>query len=289
MHDRDIVGRLPYFELRRGPFRILRMPAFTHMLGPVIDSGEGKPQTRLVRRLSIARSLIDQLPPHSYFHQHLDPALDDELAFADGLAFQERDFSVSTQYTFKIDCRNTLDDMWGALYAKTRNNIRGSEKACSVKTVDDPKQFVEFYLKNNNAAGRDNRVDFEFFPSIFSECRARQHGCILGAFDREELPIAMVFLVWGHGTMYYLLSTRALNTSDPGAVSLLIWDAMKRAHELGLSLDLDGAYSSGTVRFLSNFGGQIKMRLSVRRSRMPYRALQMMKRYYSQDESYRYT
>ncbi len=46
----DIVGRLPYVVNQRGPFRIVRMPPFTHVLGPVVDAGTGKPQTRLMRR-----------------------------------------------------------------------------------------------------------------------------------------------------------------------------------------------------------------------------------------------
>ncbi len=289
MRDNDVVGRLPYVETRRGPFRTLRMPAFTHMLGPVVDAGDGKPQTRLIRRLSIVRSLIDQLPPHSYFHQHLDPSLDGDLALADGLAFQEHGFAVSSQYTFKIDCGRSLDDMWTALYLKTRQHIRQAEKVYSVRTVEDPNQFVEFYLRNIKTWGRTNRVEFASFPLVFSECRARECGCILGAFDKEGKPIAMTFLVWGHGMMFYLLSTRSFDIKDQGAVSLLIWSAIKKAHELALILDLDGAYSSGTVRFLSNFGGQIKTRLIIRRSRMPYKALQVLKRYYAPDETHRFT
>jgi hypothetical protein len=289
LRGNDIVGRLPYVANKRGPFQVLGMPAFTHMLGPVIDAGEGKPQTRLVRRLSVARSLIDQLPRYSYFHQHLDPSLDSGLALADGLAFQEREFAVTSQYTFEINCRSNLDEMWSGLYLKTRQHVRQAEKVYSVSRVDDPSLFVKFYLKNIKAWGRANRIDFTNFPAVFSECQTRQCGCVLGAFDRNDAPIAMTFLVWGHGTMYYLLSTRSVDSKDQGAVSLLLWAAMKRAHELGTVLDLDGAYSTGTVRFLSNFGGQVKTRLITRRSRMPYRILQNLKRYYSQDESYRFT
>jgi Acetyltransferase (GNAT) domain len=285
----EVVGRLPYVATKRGPFRILRMPPFTHMLGPVVEVGDGKRHTQLTRRLSVVRSLIDQLPYHSYFHQHLDPSLDSELALADGLAFQERAFTVSAQYTFKIDCSRSVEEMWAALYLKTRQHIRRAQTVYSVRTVEDQNLFVQFYLANIKTWGRVNRVDFTHFPAVFSECRARQCGRILGAFDQNDAPIAMTFLVWGHGTGYYLLSTRSFDTQDHGAVSLLLWEAMKQAHELALVLDLDGAYSSGTVRFLSNFGGQIATRLIVRRSRMPYQALQLLKRYYSQDEVYNFT
>jgi hypothetical protein len=62
------------------------------------------------------------------------------------------------------------------------------------------------------------------------------------------------------------MSTRSFDPAENGSVSLLIWSAMKRAHELGLRFDLDGVYTSGTARFLSGFGGRIKIRLTVKRS-----------------------
>jgi hypothetical protein len=286
--DREIVGRLPYVLVRRGPFQAVRMPPFTHMLGPVIEAGSGKPQTRLIQRMSLARSLIAQLPPHSFFHQHLDPSLDDGLALADGLAFQESRFSVAHQYTFDVDCRRSLDDLWAAMYQKTRNYTRRAEKEYSVRTVDDPKIFTDFYIRNVQALGRTNRIPFQRFPMLFAACRSRDCGMILGAFD-DDTPVAMTFLVWGHGVMYYLLSTRASRSRDFGAVSLLIWSAMKRAHHLGLVLDLDGVYSSGTARFLRNFGGRIRTRLVVRHTAMAYGALQALKRSFVADESRYFT
>jgi len=285
----DVVGRLPYVVKRLGPFHVVRMPPFTHTLGPSIDAGLGKPQTRMQRRLSIARSLIDQLPRHSYFHQHLDPSLDNGLAIADGLAFQERKFEVSPQYTFQVDCRRSLADLSAALNLKTRQHIRKAEKEYSVGTVDDPKSFVNFYLTNIKASGLTNRIDFEHFPALFAETRAHESGLIFGAFDHTGTPVAMTFVVWGYGTMYYLLSTRSAHSTDHGSVSLLIWSAMKQAHEIGIVLDLDGVYSSGTARFLSNFGGDIRTRLTIKRSRMPYRALQYLKRQVVADESQFFT
>jgi hypothetical protein len=285
----DIVGRLPYVMKRRGPFHAVRMPPFTHILGPAIDAGDGKPQTRLQRRISISRSLIDQLPHHSYFHQHLDPSLDDGLAIADGLAFQDCKFEVTHQYTFEVDCRQSVADLSAALYLKTRQHIRRAEREYSVRSVDDPKSFVDFYLKNVHASGRKNRIEFEHFSALFAESRAHESGVILGAFDDAETPVAMTFLVWGHGIMYYLLSTRSSDKADSGAVSLLIWCAIKQAHEMGLVLDLDGVYSSGSARFLSNFGGHIKTRFLIRRSRSFYGALQYLKRQVAPDDNQFFT
>jgi lipid II:glycine glycyltransferase (peptidoglycan interpeptide bridge formation enzyme) len=239
--------------------------------------------------MSTTRALVDQLPRHSYFHQHLDPSLDGGLAMIDGLAFQECKFEVMHQYTFEVDCRRGTAELAAALNLKTRQHIRRAEKTHSVRPVDDVRSFIDFYMRNLHAAGRQNRVDFGHLPALFAESRARDSGTILGAFDSVGSPIAMTYLVWGHGIMYYLLSTRSLQSADSGAVSLLIWHAMQQAREMGLVLDLDGVYSSGTARFLSNFGGDIKTRLLIRRSGISYGALQYLKRQVAPDESQFFT
>jgi Acetyltransferase (GNAT) domain len=285
----DLVGRLPFVMKRRGPFYRVQMPSFTHMLGPVVEAGDGKPQTRLQRRISITHSLLDQLPRYSEFHQHLDPSLDDGLAIADGLAFQECKFEVMHQYNFEVNCRKSLTDLSAGLNLKTRQHIRRAEKEYSVRSVDDPRSFIDFYLKNVHTWGRKSRIEFEHFSALFAESRAHESGVILGAFDHTDAPVAMTYLVWGHGIMYYLLSTRSFDMADSGAVSLLIWCAMKQAHEMGLVLDLDGVYSSGSARFLSNFGGHMKTRFLIRRARILYGTLQYIKRQVAPDESQFFT
>jgi hypothetical protein len=89
--------------------------------------------------------------------------------------------------------------------------------------------------------------------------------------------------------MYYLMSTRSGTAEDNGSVNLLIWSAMKLAHQRGLKFDLDGVYTSGTARFLSGFGGDIKTRLVAKRSRTAFRALQMLKHRYSRNETQYFT
>jgi hypothetical protein len=273
----QLVGRLPYVAKQQGPFHVLRMPAFTHLLGAAVDAGVGKHQTKLVRRLSITRALIDQLPPFVYFKQIFDPSIDSGLAIADGLAFQDRGFKVAPQYTFQIDCRNDLKSIWDGMHFKVRQHVRRAEERYSVITLDDPDRFVQGYLENVRKSGKVNRIDFNHFPTLFSECQIRMSGEILAAVGTDGASVAMVYLVWGHGIMYYLLSTRDPEVADSGAISLLLWSAMQRAHQRGLIFDLDGVYTSGTARFLSGFGGQIKVRLIVTRAQPIYQFLQYLK------------
>ena len=130
------------------------------------------------------------------------------------------------------------------------------------------------YLK----AGPPSQLDFTTFGDVFGESHLRDSGEILSARWPDGTPTAMAYLVWGHGTMYYLLSTRAADAGDNGSVNLLIWSAIRRAHERGLTFDLDGVSSGGTARFLSGFGGRLEMRLIARRSRFMYGAMEYAKR-----------
>jgi hypothetical protein len=283
------VGRLPYVSMQRGLFRISRMPPFTHLLGPLVNAGVGKPQSRMAKRLSITRALIDQLPAFSYIEQHFDPAADDGLALADGLAFQDRNFMVAPQYTFEIDCRRSPEELWAAMHFKTRQHVRRAEEKYEIRSFEDPEQFAHIYQMNLGAFGRKNRTDFLFFPKLFSECRSRNCGEIIAAYGADSRPVSLVYLVWSTDTMYYLMSTRSANRDDNGSVNLLIWSAMKLAHERGLKFDLDGVYTSGTARFLSGFGGDIKTRLVAKRTRSVFRGLQCLKLRYTGNETQFFT
>jgi hypothetical protein len=268
----EVVGRLPFVVSRTMGLTTLRMPPFTHVLGPIVDAGKGKEQTQLLRRLSIVRELLDQLPRFDYF-KHALPA-----STSDGIAFQDRGFQINPQYTFQVDCRRDIQAIWSEMHFKTRQHIRRAEEKLAVATVEDPDAFIHFYLANLRKQGRRNYLDFAPFPALFRETMARDCGEIVSAHWPDGRPAAMVYLVWGHGTMYYLLSTRAADAADNGSINLLIWSAIQRAHERGLAFDLDGVSSSGTARFLSGFGGKVGMRLIARRTGRVYATLQCAKR-----------
>jgi lipid II:glycine glycyltransferase (peptidoglycan interpeptide bridge formation enzyme) len=248
------------------------MPPFTHVLGPVVYPGSGKPQTQLLRRLSIVRDLIDQLPEHHGFFHALDSAS------VDGLAFQDRGYHVAPQYTFEIDCRDDPETLWAAMHFKTRQHVRRAEDKFSVATVQDPDEFINFYLENLKKQRLVSYVHWTNFPEVFRQASVRDSGEILCARWADGRPAAMVFLAWGRGKMYYLLSTRAQDAGDNGSVNLLIWSSMKRAHSRGLLFDLDGVSTSGTARFLSGFNGTPKIRHVVRKMSFTYGAMQYAKR-----------
>jgi hypothetical protein len=272
-----LVGRLPFIVTRRKGFRILRMPDFTHLLGPIVDSGEGDEQTRSMNRLSTVGALIDRLPRFDSFSMMIDPLADDGVAAIDGLAFESRGFQVGYQHTFHLDCRMDLKMLQAGMQSRVRQNIRRAEERCTLEVIDDPERFLNFYIENLKKRNLRSYMPFGQFPLLFSECRARNRGVILAAMQPDGVPLAMTFIVWDSEKMYYLLTTHAPDVRDNGSVSLLIWSAMQRAHELGLIFDLDGVTTAGIARFLGGFGGASRTRLAITSHRPLYNAVQCLK------------
>jgi hypothetical protein len=268
----EVIGRLPFVMSRRLGFRILRMPHFTHVLGPVVDEGRGKPESRLRQRIATIRELVGKLPPFDYFMQAC------AASPSDAVAFQACGFMVRLQGNFQIDCRTSLESILDNMNFKTRGHVRKAERDYMVRAVDDPNAFESFYLSNMERTGRRDPIIFDNFPALFAACCERDSGEVLAAHTRSGEPAAMVFLVWGGGVMYYLLATRLPDSASAGAANLLLWSAIKRAHERGLVLDLDGIIHAGQMRFFMGFGGQMSSRLIVTRGQPLYHVAQYVRR-----------
>ena len=269
-----VVARLPYVASRRFGMTILKMPPFTHVLGPSVDCGEGKYQTLLKNRVKLTRQLLEGLPKFDYFFQICDLWPADGLTIADGLAFQECGYRIGAQYTFNVDCRKPLDALFGEMSVKSRQHVRMAQSEYSVISVADPATFTDFYQRTLQARQLKSNIPLERFAALYQECRARDCADILAAVDAKGAPVAMTFLVWDDHKMYYLLSARSQDAPDKGSVNLLIWSAIAKAHERGLVFDLDGVSTSGTAQFLAGFGGKLSTRMTVACARPVYSTVQ---------------
>ena len=269
-----VVARLPYVASRRFGLTILKMPPFTHVLGPSVDCGEGKYQTLLKTRVKLTRQLLEGLPKFDYFFQICDLWPADGLTIADGLAFQECGYRIGTQYTFNVDCRKELDTLFGEMSVKSRQHVRMAQSEYSVVSIADPAAFTDFYLRSLTSRKLKSNIPLERFPALYAECRARDCADVLAAVDANGSPVAMTFLVWDDHKMYYLLSARSQDVPDKGSVNLLIWSAITKAHERGLVFDLDGVSTSGTAQFLAGFGGKLSTRMTVACARPVYSTVQ---------------
>jgi len=269
--DGRTVGWLPYLVRKRWGFAVSDMPLLTHTLGPIVDAGNGRPNTQLLNRFTITSELLQQLPKLAHFRQILAPRQ------AEALPYQAYGCHVKCQFTFIADCSD-METAWKGMRDKTRNLIRRSQERNRVADQDDPEEFLRFYAANCARRRQVNRYDTPTVNTLLQLCVARDQGRAFLARDPgSNQPNAGIFVIWDHRTMYFLMSTRHPDSTDSGAVSQLLWMAMNEAHERGLEFDFDGVSSPGTFRFLSGFGGEVATRFLVEKFSWSYHSLDKLR------------
>ncbi len=251
-----VVGKFPY-AVKCGPggTQICGMPPMTHFLGPGIDDGSGAACNRILRRAQITRDLIRQLPASSGYWQKLHRDTPETLAFL------ELGFQTAVQFTFEVAPAEPAI-LWRNMRDKTRNVIRRAEERHRVVDIDDFDMFAHTYLENLKA--RHERSYYEM-PLIRAVCEAttrRGHGRVIAAEDGTGNIVAAIFYVWDTQAAYYMLSTRSSEAGN-GAVSLLLWEAMKDIASRNLIFDFEGVITAGSALFFTGFGGQITPRYVV--------------------------
>jgi hypothetical protein len=265
-----VVGRLYYPQHNRCGIISSNMPPFTHFLGPAINPGSGSPLTRRLKTLSITADLIAKLPRMSAFRQKMHRGI------TDAVAFQAAGFDSLVQFTYEIQPDNE-QVIWSGMRDKTRNAIRNGMKLHNITGDFDPDRFIDFYRRNVKGLGLRENVDLEIARRLTRRCVEQRCGKFLVAKDERGVDKAAIFIVWDHHSCYYLMSTRAADSSY-GAIPSLLWEAIKFAAASGRIFDFDGVINEGSVKLFLGFGSEASPRYIVERSTTAYKLLRVMRR-----------
>jgi hypothetical protein len=267
-HGGQMVGRMPYILRTHLGVRVGDMPPLTHFLGPAIDDGDGKPNTRLLRHIDITRELIGKLPRLQQFYAKCHKNT------AEVVAFQEARFHTAVQFTHEI-APQPIDAVWTGLRDKGRNGIRLAADMFTIDTALEPGAFLAFYLRNLEARSKTNHLDMTALLRVLTACLDGNRGRILAARDGGGAGLAAI-VIWDSSTYYYYNATRALD-AHRGAVGLLQWEAIADAMSRGLTFDFDGAPNEGSFRMATNFTANITPRYIVTRQSAPIRLYRALK------------
>ena len=153
---------------------------------------------------------------------------------------------------------------------KTRNVIRRAEEQHQACEMVDVEAFARFYVGNVAASGRRSHYDEALITRVCDAAVQRGQGRIIATETPSGEPAAAIFYVWDTEAAYYLLTTRRLDAGN-GAVSLLIWDAMRDVAARGLIFDFEGVVTSGGALVFTGFGGEITPRYVVSRFTLGHR------------------
>ena len=251
-----MVGCFPYVrEPIFGGHFLCGMPPLTHFLGPALDDGTGAACNRVLRRAQITRDLLHKVRGSSGFWQKL------HRGTRDTLVYQEQGYDTAVQFTFEVAPKPD-DALWRGMRDKTRNVIRRAEEQYRTCELTDVAAFARVYVGNVTASGQRSHYGEALIRRVCEAAIQRGQGRIIAARAGSGEPAAAIFYVWDTQAAYYLLTTRRRDAGN-GAVSLLLWDAMRDIAARGLIFDFEGVVTSGGALFFTGFGGEITPRYVV--------------------------
>ena len=268
--DGTVIGRSPHvIRKTHGGARLCTMPELTHFLGPAVDPGPGSASTEQARVARIVGELVRRLPrtPASYHKVH--------AGMADMVPFQEEGYDVGVQFTYEISPAPEADT-WKGMRDKTRNAIRGSKARVMLDRAVEPGEFVRFMARNLEERGLEDANGIGRVMAACEESLSRGRGVISATRAASGKLTAAIFCPSDATRSHYLLSTRSA-TASSGDVSLLVWDAIRRASAAGLAFDFDGIGSAGSVGFFEGFGGIVRPRFIATRYSRFQKALMLVR------------
>jgi hypothetical protein len=247
--DNVLVLRLPYTINRRYGMRIVGMPRYTHVLGPIIHLPPAKGSRQLENAAGLIGQMFERLPSHDAFDQVMSPEYDLTDAFI--LAGHHVEGGLTFRYDVGVRPEDAKTRMKGAM----RRDINNGQQHYTVQKHYDLDQFVSLAQRQIRASHSTSRYQFELVESTFNAALKRDQTVILTAYDQMNQNMGTTVLLFDDAVVYFWLATRALRPGNK-AYSLLIWESYMFANQRGLIFDFDGFPSIAGAQFVANFGGE---------------------------------
>jgi len=246
--DNRRVARWPYVIKKRLGFTFITMPVLTPHLGPWLFISAQKYANRLAEEKELVNELVDKLPRFDFFRQRFHHSV------TNWLPFYWQGFQQTTHYTYVIDLSVDLDIIWKSFRENARRQIRKAGKQVVVR--DD--LGIERFMDINELSFKRQRTKPPYTRELVQRVDAacEQHGAqkIFFAEGADRRIHAAAYIGWDSQSAYYLMGGLDPELRSSGAMSLLMWEAIKFAAQRTKRFDFEGSMIEPVERFFRSFG-----------------------------------
>lgn len=263
----ELYARLPFGIRSRYGFTLLGNPPLTQTLGPWFRPSTGKYATRLAEEKELLAALIQQLPPSDVWSQTFDPG------FLNSLPLLWHGCERSLGCTYRLENLKDTDQIWGELTPERRKSVRKGAGKLTIRKDLDAARACDLFQSTFTRKGQRPPFAKSLFDRLYSAARMHNAGHLFYAEDAEERVHAAAFVVWDSRTAYYLLGGFDPDFASSGAVSMLMWEAIKFAATVTCAFDFEGSSNEQIEHFFRSFGGKQTSLVRARRMSRRFQAL----------------
>ena len=220
----------------------------TPFLGPILPAAEGEKRrwTSAERSLEL---LIEELGPYAHLEARCHPG------FAYWTPLSWHGFTQTTRFTWRLEDLTDLERGEARLRSNIRSDIRKARKQGVTVVEGNKYDLLELHAAAGKGRERMTGPTWRTVEALDGPAASRDARSILVAHGADGEPHAAGYFVWDQTTMYYLVGASDAELRASGATSLLLWAAIERAAQRGLSFDFEGSMIRSIERFFRAFGG----------------------------------
>lgn len=250
--DDNIIAAFPITYRRRYKIiKTIEIPPFTPFLSILVNIPKKLKNTTLYSwEEELNDFFLEKIPQKSILN----------LLFSGNynnfLSFKWAGFTIIPEDTFIIDLKNSLEVIEANFKTSVRKNIRKA-KNISIVVSEDPTILYSIYEKRTLELGNKILHSLHFWSSLYEKIKLNNAGEILIAKDQEGRIHAAICIVWDKKYAYFLTGRADGDLRTSGAMSMLFFEAIKRAKNRGLYFfDFTGTATASISKFKANFGGE---------------------------------
>jgi hypothetical protein len=263
----QLHARLPFAIRSRYGFTLLGNPPLTQTLGPWFRPPTGKYAAQLAEEKELLAALIQQLPPSDVWSQTFDPG------FVNSLPLLWHGCERTLGCTYRLEDLKDTDRIWAELTSERRNIVRRCAGKLVIRRDLDAAKACDLFQTTFTRKGQRSPFERSLFDRLLSAAHMHDAGQLFYAEDAQGRIHAAAFVVWDSRTAYYLLGGADPDFTSSGAVSLLIWDAIRFAATVTCAFDFEGSSNQQIEHFFRSFGARQRSLVRTRRMSRRFQAL----------------
>lgn len=249
-NGQKVVGTHPFVLVPRLGLTVLTQPKLTQTLGPWVRPTDKSYPRALAHEKEVLGVLAEGLPNYDRYFQNW------HCERKNWLPFYWRGFEQTTRYTYRIRGVEDEQTIWNGMQENIRREIRKARARFHI-TVRPCRSLDEFLALNRMTFARQgHKVPYsdDLVSRIDRAATARSSSDCLIAVDPSGKSHAGAYIVRQGDTAYYLLGGGDPAHRSSGAMSLVLWEAIRGQPEGVEIFDFEGSMIEPIERFFRAFG-----------------------------------
>lgn len=257
----EIIASMPYYCKKKFAFNLITMPRLTQKMGIWIKYPHNQQYaSKLSYEKKLVDQIIEQLPSYDMFIQNF------HYTYDNWLPFYWKGFQQTTKYTYVIEDLSNCETIYRNFRANVKRNINKAQKTLKVYTENDIQKFYEINKKTFERQNMSSPYSIELISKIDLSCERMECRKIFFAEDELRRVHAAIYIVWDKQCAYYLMGGADPALRNSGAMSLLMWEAIKFVSAFVSRFDFEGSMIERIERFFKSFGSVQKPYFQIRKT-----------------------